>query len=118
MAGMSLGGPHGRLPVINLFYRRTAGNPIILDAGEASLAGRRQVRLHVIEVQIEPDVAVEIAITWVPGVAGVPAPDLPRAIRIASKSGDAIGREDRRKRSVSRPWPRVQNAVSRSEERR
>ena len=76
MARVLVGGPQGGRAVIHLLVGRAAGDAIVLEAGEAALAGRGQVRLHVIQVEVEADVAVEVAVARVARVAGVPAPDL------------------------------------------
>ena len=69
------------------------------------------MRFDVIEIQVEADVAVEIAVTRVAGIAFVLAPDLPRGIEVAPERGDAVGREHRRERAVARTRTRVQHAV-------
>ena len=108
---MLLGGLKGGLAIINLFIRRAAGDAMVFDAGETASAGRGQVWFHIIEIKIEPDVAVEIAVARVPGIAFVPAPDLPGGLRVAAKSGDAAGREEGRKSGVMRLRLRVQDSV-------
>jgi hypothetical protein len=81
-----------------------AGDAMVFDAGKAALSGIGQMRPHVVEIQVEADVAVEIAVIDVAGVAFVFAPDLSRGIEVAAESGDAIGREERRKDAVA--WTR------------
>ena len=61
---------------IRLFLRLSAGDAMIFDAGEAAMVRRGQMRFDVVEIQIETDVAVEIAIVRVAGITFVPAPDL------------------------------------------
>src|ERR1017187_3344086 len=111
MARMSISGPDARLAIIDRFVGRAAGDAIVLDASEAALARRGQVRLQVVQIEVEADVAVEVAVTRVARVAGVPAPNLAGGIRVAAKGGDAVGREDRGKRPVAWAWSRVQKAV-------
>src|ERR1035441_9253768 len=111
MARVPISGPDARLAIIDRFVGRAAGDAIILDTGEAALARRGQMRLQVVQIEVEADVAVEVAVARVARVTGVPAPDLAGGIRVAAKGGDAVGREDRGKRRVAWPWPGVQNAV-------
>ena len=105
------GGLQRGVAVVNLLVARAAGDAVILDAGEPARFRRRQVRFDVIEIEVEADVAVKIAVARVAGVAFVLAPDLPRGIVVAAKGGDAVGRENRRKGAVTRARPRVQHAV-------
>src|ERR1035437_1064281 len=74
------------------------------------------MRLDVVPIEVEADVAVEVAVARVARVTGVPAPHLPGGIGVAAKGGDAVGCEDGRKRCVTWLWPRVQNAVRISNE--
>ena len=85
----------GRHPPAPRRGRRSAcparpGDAEILDAGEAAMVRRRQVRPHVVEVQVEPDVAVEIAVARVAGIAFVLAPDLAGGFQVAPEGGDAV----------------------------
>ena len=66
------------------------------------LSGDGQMRLDVIEIEVEADVAVKIAVARVAGITFVLAPDLPRGIEVAAERGDAVGREDRREHAVTR----------------
>ena len=91
--------------------RPFAGDAVIFDAGEPAVVRRGQMRLDVIEIEVEADVAVEIAVARVAGITFVLAPDLPRGIEVAPERGDAVGREDRRERAVARTRLGVQNAV-------
>src|ERR1035438_6280678 len=116
MARVSVSGPDARLAIIDRFVGRAASDAIILDASEAALARRGQVRLQVVQIEVEADVAVEVAIARVARVAGVTAPDLAGGIRVAAKRGDTVGREDRGKRRVAGTRPGVQNAVRVSDE--
>src|ERR1035437_2753568 len=111
MARVSISGPDPRLAIIDRFVGRAASDAIILDAGEPALARRGQVRLQVVQIEVEADVTVEVAITRVAGVTGVTAPDLAGGIRVTAKGRDAVRREDRGKRRVAWPWPGMQNAV-------
>ena len=76
------------------------------------LSGGGQVRLDVIEIEVEADVPVEIAVAGVAGVAFVPAPDLAGGIGVAAEGGDAVGGEDGRKGAVTRARAGVQEAVA------
>ena len=90
--------------LINLFRSRAAGNAVILHAGEPAIGWRGQVGLDVIKIEVEADVAVKIAVTRIAGITFVFAPDLARGIVVSPESGDAIWRENRRKRAITRPW--------------
>ena len=96
------GGRQGMVALVNLLLA-FAGDAKIFYAGKTAVVRRRQVRLDVIEIQIEADVAVEIAVARIAGIALVLAPDLPRGIEVAPKRGDAVRRVDRRKGAVTRP---------------
>ncbi|GEM_PF-1197403 len=97
--------------IVDFLVGRAAGDAMVFQAGEAAVAGRGQVRGDVFQVQVKPDVAVEIAVARVAGVAGLAAPDLARALRIAAKRGDAFRGKDGRKHRVARARARVQKAV-------
>jgi hypothetical protein len=56
-----------RATVIDLLVRCAAGNAEILYAGETPMFRRGQMRFHVVEIQVESNVAVKIAIAWSPG---------------------------------------------------
>ena len=58
------------------------------------LSSGGQVRLDVIEIQVEADVAVKIAVARVARVAFLAAPDLLGGIEVAAEGGDAVGGED------------------------
>src|SRR5438874_4996049 len=102
MAGMLVGrAPCGR-PIINFLRALAPGNAMVFDPGESPDLRRRQIRTHVIEIEVEPDVAVEIAIARIAGVPFVPAPDLFGRIEVASEGSNAVRREDRREHAVAR----------------
>src|SRR6059036_4333183 len=84
---------------------------MVLDAGEAADLGRGQVRPEVIEVKVEADVAVEIAIARVARITLVPAPDLFGGIEVAAEGGDAVGGEDRGEHAVSWTGTGMEHAV-------
>ena len=105
------GGFERGLAVVNQLLARAAGDGVILDPGERPHAVRRQMRAHVVEVQIEADVAVEVAVARVAGIALVFAPDLLRGIEIAPEGRDAVLREDGREHAVARARLRVQQAM-------
>src|SRR5258708_9345819 len=103
MGGMRIGCLNGGIAVINLFAARAAGDAIIFDAGEDAFVGSGQIGLEIIEIQIEGDVAVEIAVARVAGIALVAAPDLFGGIEVAAKGGKAIGGQNGRKDGVTMP---------------
>src|SRR5262245_57920387 len=57
-------------------FRFFAADSEILDARETAVRRRREVRLHVVEIQVEADVPIEIAIPSVSRIPLVLAPDL------------------------------------------
>ena len=79
------GGAQGGRTVVNGFLLFRASDGMILDAGEASLAGAGHVGLNVIIVQIESDIAVKVAIAIVARITFGFAPDLARGFQIAPK---------------------------------
>src|SRR5437016_2120797 len=93
MAGMFVRGSQRRFAVINLLRRRTAGNSVVFDSGKATLVGRRQIRLYIVQIKIESNVAIKIAVARVAGVAFLAAPYLPRSLAVAAKRRDAFARE-------------------------
>ncbi len=105
------GGLQRRAAVVNLLVAGSAGDAVILQAGEPARFRRRQVRPDVIEIEVEADVAVKIAVARVAGVTLVLAPDLPGGIVVAAEGGDAVGRVNRREGAVTRARARVQHAV-------
>src|SRR5207248_2481545 len=111
ITGVFVRGAQRGAPVVGFLRARAAGDAMILDAGKTAMFGRRQIRPHVIEIEVEADVAVEIAITRVAGISFVPAPDLFGGIELATERGDAVRREDGREHAVARPRPRVQHTV-------
>ena len=95
MAGVFVGGAQRGGAVVNLFLPRLAGDAMVFDAGETARVGGGQIRFDVIEIQVETDVAVKIAVTDIAGIALLLAPDLAGGLEIAPERGDAVGREDR-----------------------
>src|ERR1039458_2722179 len=108
--GVLARGGEGGVALVNLLLA-FAGDAKVFDAGEPTVVGRGQVRLDVVEIKVEADVAVEIAVARVAGITFVLAPDLPRGIEVAPKRGAAVRRVERRKGAVTRTRLRVQNAM-------
>src|SRR5439155_14307111 len=111
VSGMSGGRLERHVSVINVLDARTAGDAVVFDAGKAANLGAWQVAFEVVEVQIESDVAVEIAIARIAAITLLPAPDLSGRIEVATERGDAVGGEERGEDTVARPRPGEQNAV-------
>src|SRR5439155_14532893 len=63
------------LAVVNALLSGT-GDGVIFDAGKGSLALDWHVGLDVIVIEIESDIAVEVAIARIAGIAFILAPDL------------------------------------------
>src|SRR5947209_5739216 len=112
MAGMSVCRFEGGLALINFFGAGLARDAVVFDSGEGALLRRRQVWTQIIEIEIESDVAIEIAVARIARVAPFPAPDLPCGIRIASKRSQPARRNDRRKNGRAGARMRVKDAVS------
>ena len=94
-----------------------AGDLVVLDAEMAADAGLVQVRLEVFVIEVEADVAVEVAVVVVAGVALDGAPDLLGRFGVAGQGGDAaLGAEDRGVDAVARPRLGEQDAVRVGEE--
>ena len=111
MAGVFGGGLQCRVALINFLVPCSAGDAVIFDAGEPAVFRRRQMRFHIIEIEIKADIAVKIAVTRIAGITLVLAPNLPRGIEVAPECGDAVGRKNRRKGAVTRAWTRMQYAM-------
>src|SRR5207249_12042077 len=111
MAGVFVGRPPRSDAIVNFLRVRAGADTVVLDAGETADVRRRQIRSDVIKVQIETDVAVEIAVARVAGITLVPAPNLFGGIQVAAESSDAVRREDRRKHAEARTRVGVQHAV-------
>src|SRR6266567_8998820 len=111
MAGVFRRGPQPGRPVVNPFFPFAAGNRVIFEAGKAPRAGHGQVRFYVVVVEVEPDVAVKIAVARVARIPFLFAPDLPRRIEIPAERRQAVLGEEGREHPVARPRVRVQNPV-------
>src|SRR5258705_912208 len=101
MLGMLGGRCEGPWAIVHFLFP-FARDRMIFDSGKRAYARRGQVGSHVVVIQVEPDVPVEIPITRIPGVTFVFAPDLARRIQVAAERRDAIMGEDRRKYAVAR----------------
>src|SRR5262245_12079600 len=97
--------------VIQLFILGRTCNAIILNSRERPVLAARQVRLHVVKIQIEADVTIKVAVPSITGVSLVPAPDLFCRFQVPTKSRDAIGREDRCEYRVTRPRASMQDSM-------
>ena len=105
------------LGVVGLLVVGAAGDLVILDAEQAADAGLVQVRLEILVIEVEADVAVEIAVVVVAGIAFDGAPDLLGRFGVAGQGGDAApGAEDRGIDAVLGPRLGEQDAVRVDEE--
>src|SRR5437867_61665 len=111
MGGMSVSRFESGFTVVHVLGRRTSGDTIILEAGEAALLGSGQVRFHIIEVEVEANVAIKIAVTRVAGIAFVAAPNLLGRVAVAPKSGDCFGGENGSEDGVAGARRGIQKAV-------
>src|SRR5690349_18542253 len=98
MAGVRGGLP--RRPLRHVWLLGTeinlAGDAEVFDAEVAAYAVAVQIRLDVIVVAVEAEVAVELAVVHVAGITDLGAPDLLAGLNIARKRSDARRRDDRR----------------------
>ncbi len=107
----------GDVRVISFPVRAAAGDLVIFDAGVAADAGLMQVRFDIIVIEIEADVAIELTVDVIAGIAFDGAPNLLRRLGVAPHAGDAaLGTHDRRIHAVLRPRLREQDAVGIDEE--
>src|SRR5881394_814007 len=111
MLRMPRGGLQRGAAIVHLLVRRLPRDPVILDARETPLVRRRQMRLHVIEVEIESDVAVKITVVRIARIPFMLAPYLLRGIQVAAERGHAIRREDRSEHAITRTRTCVQQAM-------
>ena len=97
--------------IIRQFFGKPTCDLMIFDSGEPAKFWRWQMRFDVIEIQIETDVAVEIAILNVAGITFFAAPDLARGIEVATECSQTVRRKNRREYAVARTRFRVENSV-------
>src|SRR5262245_5725921 len=101
MSRMFAGPMQGGAAIVDPFVPGT-GDGVILHPREAAHRRVREIGLHVIEVEVVTHVAVKVAISPVPGITFLFAPDLAGGIEVAPEGGDAIGREHRRIDAITR----------------
>ncbi len=77
------------------------GDAVVLEAGEFAQTVRLDVRLDVIELEIVTNIAVEIAIPGIAGVAFDGGPDLHARLDIAAKGGGTGAGKERRVDAVT-----------------
>src|SRR5206468_11587073 len=104
------------LRLVGLLVVCLAGDAVVLEPGVNALPGRRKVGADVVPIEIEADVAVEIAVPRVPRVALVRAPDLLRAVRISSEGRYPRRAGDRRVDAIDGARLRVADPVAVDEE--
>ena len=76
--------------VVGLLVVGAAGDLVILDAEVSADAGLVQVRPEVVVVEVEADVAVEVAVVVIAGVAFDGAPDLLGRLGVAAKAATPL----------------------------
>ncbi len=117
VAGVVRGPLQRRLRVVRLFLVGAAGDLVVFDAEQAADARLVQVRPQVVVVEVEADVAVEVAVVVVAGVALDGAPDLLGRLGVAAEGGDGgAGALDRGVDAELRPRRGEQDAVRVGEE--
>jgi len=102
---------HSPVAVVRFLVRRLACDAEVLHAREAADAVGMDVRLDVVELEVEPDIAVEITVVVVAGVTFLRTPHLFRRLDVAPERGDARRREDRRVNPETRPRMAEHDAV-------
>src|ERR1700757_5119609 len=71
---------------IRLLVNRAAGDSVIFDASELSVAVFWQERAQVIQVEVEANISIEIPISRVSGIAFLGAPDLFAGFSVSAKN--------------------------------
>ena len=99
-----------------LVVQLVVGDRVVLDAGVDAVPLGVDVRLDVVERQVEADVAVEVAVVRVARVALLGAPDLLGRLHVAAEGGDAARAVERRVDAVDRAAIGEQDAVRVDEE--
>src|SRR6185503_10777753 len=84
---------------------------MVLDTRKRARLRIGQVRLHVIKIEVETDIAVEVPVAWVAWVTLLLAPNLRSGIEVPPKSREPIGREDWREHAIARPRTGKQHAM-------
>src|SRR5579884_224963 len=86
----------GGLWIIRQFMIGTSRDLIIFDAEQTTDAGLVQVWLQVLIIEIEPDIAIKIAVIIIAGIAFNRAPNLLGRFAVAGQASDiATGRQNR-----------------------
>ena len=118
VARMQLGAGAGRGRIVRLLCAQLdlAGDAEVLHAGVLPVAGRLDVRLDVLVIEVPADVAVELAVDRIARIAVLRTPHLHRTLRIAGERGHAGGRVDRRVHAAARTRHRVGERVRVDEE--
>src|SRR5262249_12760376 len=57
--------------IIDLLSRTAAGDAVVLDAGKSAVVAGGQMGFEVIQIKVEPNVTIEIAIAWVAWIAAM-----------------------------------------------
>ena len=116
VGGVSVRALARRDMLVRLLAIGVAGDPVILEAGEDAGVAVENERPDVLEVQVEADVAIEVAIAGIAGVALVGAPHQPRRGGIAAERGGAVAAAERRQVAVSRSRRGVHDPMRLDEE--
>src|SRR5690349_3246096 len=94
MGGVFVRGQNGCRAIIRLLFAGASGDLVVLDSGETAFVRCRQIRTQIIEIQVEADIAIKVAVPEVAWVTFVTAPDLFCGFNVASEGGDAVLREN------------------------
>ena len=99
-----------------LVVQLVVGDGVVLEAGRHPVPLGMDVRPDVVHRQVEADVAVEVAVVRVAGVAVLGAPHLLGRLGVAAESGHAARAVERRVDAVDRTAIGVEDAVRVDEE--
>src|SRR5688572_5176216 len=73
-----------------------ARDPVELEPGREARSIRAELSRERLLRQIVADVAVELAVDRIAGIASLPRPHVPRRVRISREKGDAVLMDHRR----------------------
>jgi hypothetical protein len=108
---MNLGLTFRPLRNVRLLVTAVAGNAVILDAGINADTVRVNVWLDVVQVEIVADIAVELAVIEVAGIAVNRTPHLPGRVRVTAESGQTGGTVEGSIDAISRSLVRPRDAL-------
>src|SRR6266496_2197046 len=93
--------------VIDFLLFLGTSDAMVLYSGEGSAAASRHVGFDIVQIHIEPNVSIKIAILEIAGIALLFAPDLAGRFQVAAKGGNAVLGKNRGEHAIARTRPRV-----------